>query len=82
MPQKLRPQLPVALQRRAGRWTTVSVLLLTLTLTAACEPSNATNCTGWSAIRPSSRDILTRETKEQIVAHFRYGHSQRCPTFE
>ena len=41
-----------------------------------CKPTPP--CAGWRAIYPSREDVLTRGTKEAILAHNEYGVSQKC----
>lgn len=40
----------------------------------------ASNCAGWSAIRLSKQDRLTRLTETQILEHNRQGEAQGCWT--
>ena len=36
------------------------------------------NCAGWRPIHPSREDVLTRGTKEQIIAHNEFGQHRGC----
>ena len=50
-----------------------------ITPPAACPVCKPTPpCAGWRAIYPSREDVLTRGTKEAILAHNEYGVSQKC----
>jgi len=45
-------------------------------LLAGC--ATASNCAGWSAIRPSRADVLTQGTQDQILKHNRGGRAAGC----
>ena len=36
------------------------------------------DCVGWKPILPSREDVLTRGTKEQIIAHNETGQERGC----
>lgn len=36
------------------------------------------SCAGWHEFRPSSKDVLTDGTAEQMLAHNLYGAKQGC----
>lgn len=44
-------------------------------LTGGCATSI---CGGFEKIQPSRSDVLTRETKEQILSHNLHGEQQGC----
>ncbi len=54
---------------------TLATLILSAGLTAGCatDPALRDGCDWAEPIRPSRADVLTRETKEQIVAHNEVG---------
>lgn len=56
----------------------VLTISLIATLISGCATNKALNCAGWRAIHPSRSDVLTRGTKEQIVAHNEFGVAQGC----
>lgn len=54
------------------------VMCLAVFLSGCGTTGQALNCAGWKAIRPSRHDVLTRGTKEQILAHNEQGVAQKC----
>lgn len=63
---------------------TLVMLSLMSGLVGGCATSG---CGGWERITLSHKDVLTRETKEQIVANNEFGEKQGCwsavrPTFK
>lgn len=55
---------------------TLATLILIAVLTAGCATDlrpHRDDCDWAEPIRPSREDVLTRETKEQIVAHNEVG---------
>ena len=50
--------------------TTVTLLLIAVSITGcATDPPTRNDCDWAQPIKPSHQDLLTRQTKEQIVAH-------------
>ena len=57
------------------------IVITCLGFLASCVTPGAAipnNCAGWKAIHPSREDVLTRGTKEQIIAHNEFGMHQGC----
>ena len=55
--------------------TCLGLMLAGCVTTGAAIPNT---CAGWRAIHPSREDVLTRGTKEQIIAHNEYGQHRGC----
>jgi hypothetical protein len=53
----------------------IAMLLLIAVSTAGCatDPRLKSDCDWSQPIKPSRKDVLTRQTKEQIVAHNEAG---------
>lgn len=49
-----------------------------MTLTACLGSGIETDCAGWKSINPSSQDVLTRGTAEQILGHNLTGVNKHC----
>jgi hypothetical protein len=58
----------------------VSRTLLMLSLISALTGGCAINrgCGGWEKITLSHKDVLTRDTKAEIVSHNEFGEKQGC----
>lgn len=56
-------------------YRTAAMLVLTAVLTAGCatDPRLKSDCDWAQPIRPSRQDVLTRQTREQIVSHNEAG---------
>jgi hypothetical protein len=54
------------------------IVVLALLLSSCATGNKAVNCAGWRSIHPSREDVLTRGTKEQILAHNESGVHQGC----
>jgi hypothetical protein len=54
--------------------TTAMLLLIAVSITGcATDPLTRSDCDWAQSIRPSRKDVLTRQTKEQIVSHNEIG---------
>jgi hypothetical protein len=54
----------------------LTISSMAISITGCATENRALNCAGWRSIHPSREDVLTRGTKEQILAHNEFGVHQ------
>lgn len=57
------------MRNKQTKLTLMFVLSLTMSWTSGCASTPATECAWTKIITVSKDDVLTRQTKEEIVAH-------------